>query len=131
MSAEGMPNRDVLFKAVIDVCWKATQYGTTEDGDTLAYILPKGAIHRLVGAAQSAGIPAALRASGVPAPEDEPAAARPVLSREAIRARLDGHWPSSGGCVCGWMRGKTRTIAEDQDAWRDHLADVLAGGEQA
>jgi len=120
---EGGPDRDVLSKAVIDVCWKATQYGTTEDGDTLAYILPKGAIHRLVGAAQGAGVPAALRAAGVPAPEDEPAA-RPVLSREALRARLDGHWTIFGDtCDCGWSCDPKRGSRIDQ--YRDHLIDGL------
>ena len=47
--------------AVLDLCWKATPFGETEDGDTYAYIIPKGAVHRLIGAAQSAGIPAAFR----------------------------------------------------------------------
>ncbi len=53
--------RDALSEAVVDVCWKASPYGTTGDGDTLAYIVPKGALHRLIGAAQGAGIPAAFR----------------------------------------------------------------------
>ena len=53
-----------LADAIIDLCWKATQYGVTSDGDTAAYIVPKGAMHRLIGAAQSAGIPAAFRRSG-------------------------------------------------------------------
>ena len=50
-------------EAVIDVCWKAVPYGETPDGDTAAYLLPKGAVHRLVGAAQAVGISAALRAT--------------------------------------------------------------------
>ena len=53
---------NALANAVVDVCWKAAPYGETEDGDTLAYIVPKGAMHRLIGAAQGAGIPAAFRA---------------------------------------------------------------------
>ena len=32
-----------LASAVADVMWKATPYGETEDGDTYAYIVPKGA----------------------------------------------------------------------------------------
>lgn len=58
-------------------------------------------------------------------------AARPVLSREALRERLDGHWPIRDehgvGCGCGWEGdGCGRGL------WRDHLVDVLtAGGEQA
>jgi hypothetical protein len=56
---------EALEEAVKDVCWKATAYGQTEDGDTYAYLVPKGAMHRLIGAAQGAGIPAAFRAQGV------------------------------------------------------------------
>ena len=51
-----------LAIAIKDVCWRATQYGQTEDGDTFAYIVTKGAMHRLIGAAQGAGISAAFRA---------------------------------------------------------------------
>lgn len=50
-----------LLEAV-DLCWKATPYGSTEDGDTAAYILPKGTVHRLVGALQGIGVSASLRA---------------------------------------------------------------------
>lgn len=46
----------------VDLCWKATPYGSTEDGDTAAYILPKGVVHRLVGALQGIGVGASLRA---------------------------------------------------------------------
>lgn len=46
----------------MDLCWKATPYGEREDGDVAAYILPKGAVHRLVGALQGIGVPAALKA---------------------------------------------------------------------
>jgi len=54
---------DALAEAIKDVCWRATQYGQTEDGDVFAYIVTKGAPHRLVGAAQCAGISASLRAN--------------------------------------------------------------------
>jgi hypothetical protein len=54
----------------VDLCWKATPYGETEDGDTAAYIVPKGTVHRLVGALQGIGISASLRA--IHAPEDTP-----------------------------------------------------------
>jgi len=56
-----------LGEAIKDLCWKATQYGETADGDTFAYILPKGTVHRLIGAAQSAGIPAVFRNAEVEA----------------------------------------------------------------
>jgi hypothetical protein len=46
----------------VDLCWKATPYGTTITGDVASYILPKGVVHRLIGALQGAGYPAAFRA---------------------------------------------------------------------
>lgn len=49
-----------LDEAVIDLCWKATPFGT-ENGDIRVYLVPAGALHRLVGAAQGAGISASLR----------------------------------------------------------------------
>lgn len=66
-------------------------------------------------------------------------AARPVLSREALRARLDGHWPTFQddddlivSCDCGWTSQPDRSESGFASAqYRDHLADVLAGGEQA
>jgi hypothetical protein len=54
------------FVEAVDLCWKATPYGETEDGDTAAYIVPKGVVHRLVGALQGVGISASLRAVHVP-----------------------------------------------------------------
>ena len=50
----------------VDLCWKAVPYGKTEDGDVHTYIVPKGAVHRLVGALQGIGVPASLRAFGKP-----------------------------------------------------------------
>jgi hypothetical protein len=51
---------DRLAEAIIDLCWKATPYG---GGETVAaYLLPAGTVHRLIGAAQGVGIPAAFRA---------------------------------------------------------------------
>lgn len=44
-----------LAAAVADVMWKATPFGTTEDGDIYAYIVPKGCMHRLIGVAQQNG----------------------------------------------------------------------------
>jgi hypothetical protein len=58
---------DTLAEAVRGVCWSATPYGQTPEGDIAAYIVPKGAMHRLVGAAQSAGIPASFRVLDNPA----------------------------------------------------------------
>lgn len=52
---------DALTQAIKDVCWKATPYGEDEDGFVTHYLLSSGPLHRLVGAAQSAGIGASLR----------------------------------------------------------------------
>jgi hypothetical protein len=62
-----------LAAAVADVVWKAAQFGETDDGDTMAYIVPKGCLHRLVGVAQQNGahVPVAFRAQHVPAPADD------------------------------------------------------------
>jgi hypothetical protein len=60
-------DRDALAEAVRDLCWKATAYGQTPEGDIAAYIVPKGAMHRLVGAAQSAGVSASFRVLDHPA----------------------------------------------------------------
>jgi hypothetical protein len=52
-----------LAQAVIDLCWHVQPYGTDEDGWIGHYIVSSGPVHRLVGAAQAAGISAALRAT--------------------------------------------------------------------
>jgi hypothetical protein len=57
--------------AIRDLAWKATPYGQTEDGDTAAYIVPKGAMHRLIGAAQGDGLSVALRAWPEATPTEE------------------------------------------------------------
>jgi hypothetical protein len=57
-----VPEADPLAEAIVDLCWKATPYG---GGETVtAYLLPAGTVHRLIGIAQAAGIPAAFRAIG-------------------------------------------------------------------
>jgi hypothetical protein len=62
-------------------------------------------------------------------------AARPVLSREALRERLDGHWPSEPTfgtlvCSCTRWRADERSSRPRADQWRDHLAAVLVGQEE-
>lgn len=47
--------------AARELCEKATQYGETTDGDTAAYIVPKGAMHRLIGLLHNVGEPPSLR----------------------------------------------------------------------
>lgn len=55
-----------LSDAIRDVCWKATPFGVRdEDEAIMSYIVPAGALHRLVGEAQNAGISASLRALSV------------------------------------------------------------------
>lgn len=56
--------QSALAAAIIDLCWRLTPYGTTPDGDIAAYIVSTGTAHRLIAAAQSAGIPAAFRTVG-------------------------------------------------------------------
>lgn len=66
-------------------------------------------------------------------------AARPVLSREALRERIDGHWPELSEdrddfdaayivCRCGWRYDYVRDGRSRVASWRDHLADVLTAG---
>lgn len=57
-----------LVACIIDLCWRVTPYGETEDGDVAAYIVSKGTVHRLISAAQGAGIPAAFRSLSTPQP---------------------------------------------------------------
>jgi len=45
-----------LAGAVADVMWRAQPYGETENGDTFAYLVTKGAMHRLIGQAQQNGV---------------------------------------------------------------------------
>jgi hypothetical protein len=59
-----------LAQAITDLLWRATPYGHTLDGDTAFYILSKGTVHRLIGAAQGCGIPAAF-AAHPPSPDVE------------------------------------------------------------
>jgi hypothetical protein len=53
-----------LGKAVVDLCWRVVPYGSTTDGDVSTYIVSNGTVHRLIGVAQSTGIPAAFRVIG-------------------------------------------------------------------
>lgn len=55
---------DLVAEAIINLAWKCTPFGEDEEGMITRYIVPAGAVHRLVGAAQGAGIPAAFRALG-------------------------------------------------------------------
>lgn len=55
--------------AMRDVIEHATAYGFTEDGDVHAYLVSKGAIHRLVAAAQSAGLSVGLPVEQPPTQE--------------------------------------------------------------
>lgn len=61
----GSPPDAALREAVIDLCWRVTPYGEDADGNIKQYLVSAGTVHRLIGAAQAAGIPAAFRAIGV------------------------------------------------------------------
>jgi hypothetical protein len=50
-----------LADSVIDLCWRATPFGESAEGDIESYLLTAGSVHRLIGAAQGAGIAAAFR----------------------------------------------------------------------
>jgi len=66
-----------LTIAMQDLTWKATPYGETEDGDVAAYILPKGTVHRLIGAAGSLGIFLSLRSAAGIARDEAAAGVQP------------------------------------------------------
>lgn len=63
----GNARGSVLAEAIRDVCWKATPFGVRDDDSIASYLIPAGAMHRLVGAAQGAGISASFRAAPGPA----------------------------------------------------------------
>lgn len=53
-----------LRAAIIDLCWRVTPYGEDDEGNITHYLVTAGTVHRLIGAAQGAGIPAAFRNIG-------------------------------------------------------------------
>jgi hypothetical protein len=56
--------------------------------------------------------------------------ARPVLSREAVREQLDGHWLEGDHCTCDDWRADPKSCFSNRTQWRDHLAAVLVGQEE-
>lgn len=50
---------DRLAEAIKDLCWRLVPYGDSDPVDR--YIVTAGTCHRLIGAAQAAGISAAFR----------------------------------------------------------------------
>lgn len=63
-----------LAGAVADVMWRAQPYGTvddgTEEGDTFAYLVTKGAMHRLIGVAQQNGVGVSVAFNARPQPPE-------------------------------------------------------------
>lgn len=55
--------------ALVEMVWKATMAGFDADDNVTRYAVPAGALHRLVGAAQRAGVPAYLRSSEAEVPD--------------------------------------------------------------
>ena len=53
---------EAVVREATDLCWKATPFTEDEEGCVAAYLLPAGVVHRLLGALQGAGYPAAFRA---------------------------------------------------------------------
>ena len=82
-----------LDEAIKDLLWKATPFGETEDGAIAAYLIPAGAVHRLVGAAQGAGISAALRSLGVTDEVLAQASAEFQALPASIQATLERAYP--------------------------------------
>lgn len=91
-----------LAECIKDVCWRAQPYGETEDGDTFAYLVTKGAMHRLIGAAQGAGINAAFR---VIPPDQTPPGTR-VTCPDGATCQTCLHC-SESGCTRGTQPGST------------------------
>lgn len=88
--------RATLAEAVRDVCWKATPTGYRE-GDVATYLIPAGALHRLVGAAQGAGISASLRAPTSHVHDHLPY--RPVCNERDVDGQLRGACLNDNGSV--------------------------------
>lgn len=61
-----------LGEAVKDTCWRAQPYGEDAEGYVSHYLLTAGTMHRLIAAAQGAGVAAAFPA---PAPDNAEQAA--------------------------------------------------------
>jgi hypothetical protein len=87
-------NLQQLIEAVKDVCWKATPCGQTPDGDTAMYVVPKGALHRLVGIGQSFGS-VALR---------DDAGLGPVILADAVAGNVRHE-----AYIAGWRDGARDT----------------------
>ena len=89
---------DDLRKAIIDLCWKAAPNGEDEDGYVTHYVVASGYMHRLIGAAQGAGIPASFRVRcGHGWDQDAaegyqcPVCLNPTLQRNDGQEAPDGH----------------------------------------
>jgi hypothetical protein len=106
--------RESLEAAVIELCWHAVPYGDDQEGNIADYLVTAGVLHRLVGAAQAAGIPAAFRTSAV---SDHPAEHRcdPPCQHDLIASVLtqatcrcwhraaDHDGPTCRLCDCEWL----------------------------
>jgi hypothetical protein len=92
------PDPAKLVEAVIDVCWKATPMYLPDGEDVNYYMVPKGALHRLVGVGQQFGsvalrngkMDAAIKAKlEAGKPEDAELIATNQLLRVALRIAYD------------------------------------------
>lgn len=102
-----------LIEAVKDVCWRAQAYGETEDGDTFAYIVTKGAMHRLIAQCPGAAFRADSRES---LPDDDSAAVRAL--REAAEAVIrDPHIATAvkvngPARIADWLLARAALLAQ-------------------
>lgn len=103
-----------LRQAVIDLCLAVTPYGEDEDGWITRYIVSSGPVHRLVGAAQGAGISAALRAV-----DSDHQSLRVALHLVPEGARPGDY----STCSCGW----TSPTDDHRAGYDGHLANMFGG----
>ena len=68
-AADCVPDR--LRLAILDMCERFVPFGEDEDGWITRYVITSGTVHRLIGAAQAAGIPAVFRALGKERTDDD------------------------------------------------------------
>ena len=125
MAEQADPAR--VYEAVRDLLWKATQYGETDDGDTASYLLPKGTVHRLVGAMQAIGQSAPLRnpltamiANAIDCPCDKcaaPVGGRLAEIQQRAEAATAGPWTAEYSALTGHC-----VIPHDAESTREAVA---------
>jgi hypothetical protein len=103
-----------LAAAVIDLCWRATPFGEDADGFVDKYLLTTGTVHRLIGAAQCAGISAAFRSPQKVRSDQEQADQH---DREQRAKGWDECWKVAGDYAAALMLGKR--VPEPPNPYRE------------